>query len=76
MEIPRHWRLKAQRYRLEGSTCPNCGQPILPPRPVCPHCSVKQEQIVDRIILVLLPSLTLSDVEAHIGDRIIERLIA
>ena len=26
MEISRHWRLKAQRYRLEGSFCPVCGQ--------------------------------------------------
>ncbi len=26
MEVPHHWRLKAQRYRLEGSTCPICGQ--------------------------------------------------
>jgi uncharacterized OB-fold protein len=35
MEIPRHWRLKTQRYRLEGSTCPICGRPTFPPRPVC-----------------------------------------
>jgi uncharacterized OB-fold protein len=39
MEIPRHWRLKAQRYRLEGSTCPICGRLTFPPRPVCPHCA-------------------------------------
>jgi uncharacterized OB-fold protein len=39
MEIPRHWRLKAQRYRLEGSACPMCGQHAFPPRPVCPHCT-------------------------------------
>ena len=38
MEIPRHWRLKAQRYRLEGPTCPQCGQFIFPPRPVCTKC--------------------------------------
>jgi uncharacterized OB-fold protein len=41
MEIPRHWRLKAQRYRLEGSVCPVCGQVTFPPRPVCPHCTAK-----------------------------------
>jgi len=69
MEIPRHWRLKAQRYRLEGSTCPNCGQPIFPHRPVCPHCIAKRD------IPVLLPLPTLIDVKAHIGDRIMERLI-
>ena len=37
MEIPRHWRLKAQRYRLEGSICPICGQLAFPPRLVCSH---------------------------------------
>jgi uncharacterized OB-fold protein len=37
MSIPRHWRLKAQRYHLEGSICLICGQPTFPPRPVCPH---------------------------------------
>ena len=39
MEIPRHWRLKAQRYRLEGSACPICGKLSFPPRPVCPDCT-------------------------------------
>lgn len=42
MEIPRHWRLKAERYRLEGSACPNCGQLTFPPRPVCTRCCVEQ----------------------------------
>jgi uncharacterized OB-fold protein len=45
MEIPRHWRLKAQRYRLEGSVCPNCGQPSFPPRLVCAHCVAQAAQI-------------------------------
>ena len=39
MEIPRHWRLKAQRYRLEGSACPICGRLTFPNRPVCPYCT-------------------------------------
>jgi hypothetical protein len=39
MEVSRHWRLKAQRYRLEGSACPTCGQVNFPPRRVCPHCA-------------------------------------
>ena len=47
MEITRHWRLKAQRYRMEGSICSICGQPIFPPRPVCPHCTVEPEPIAD-----------------------------
>jgi len=46
MEIPRHWRLKAQRYQLESSACPNCEQPIFPPRPVCPYCHAQSKLIV------------------------------
>jgi len=41
MEIPRHWRLKAQRYRLEGSACPGCGVFNFPPRRVCPYCAAR-----------------------------------
>jgi uncharacterized OB-fold protein len=41
MEIARHWRLNAQRYRLEGAACPICGQLTFPPRPVCPCCSAQ-----------------------------------
>lgn len=32
------WRLKGQRYRLEGEACPHCGQAIFPPRDICPGC--------------------------------------
>jgi uncharacterized OB-fold protein len=45
MEIPRHWRLKAQRYRLEGSTCPTCGRLTFPPRPVCAQCHCAAQPI-------------------------------
>lgn len=38
MEIPRHWRLKQQRYSLVGETCPHCDAKIFPPRDVCPAC--------------------------------------
>ena len=38
MEVPRHWRLKKQRYALVGETCPHCGAKIFPPRDVCPEC--------------------------------------
>ena len=38
MEIPRHWRLKQQRYCLVGEVCPHCDQKIFPPRDVCPEC--------------------------------------
>ncbi|MDT8898502.1 MAG: Zn-ribbon domain-containing OB-fold protein [Thermanaerothrix sp.] len=38
MEIPRHWRLKQQRYALVGEVCPHCNEKIFPPRDVCPYC--------------------------------------
>ncbi len=41
MEIPRHWRLKEQRYKLVGNVCPQCATKIFPPRPVCPNCGAQ-----------------------------------
>ncbi len=38
MEIPRHWRLKQQRYGLVGEVCPHCQVKVFPPRDVCPNC--------------------------------------
>jgi hypothetical protein len=38
MEVPRHWRLKQQRYRLIGEQCPHCDFKIFPPRDICPRC--------------------------------------
>ena len=38
MEIPRHWRLRKQRYGLVGEICPHCETKIFPPRDVCPEC--------------------------------------
>lgn len=38
MDIPRHWRLKKQRYRLVGEICPSCDAKVFPPRDICPEC--------------------------------------
>ena len=38
MEIPRHWRLRKQRYSLVGEVCPHCEAKLFPPRDVCPEC--------------------------------------
>ena len=38
MEVPRHWRLRQQRYALVGEVCPHCNARLFPPRDVCPHC--------------------------------------
>jgi uncharacterized OB-fold protein len=46
MEISRNWRLKNQRYRLEGTVC-SCGHKSFPPRKICPECkSNPQEPLV------------------------------
>jgi hypothetical protein len=74
MEIPRHWRLKAQRYRLEGSRCRTCGQRMFPPRPACPHYT-QRKQIVGAALPILLTSTGLMAIEARIGYEITERTI-
>jgi uncharacterized OB-fold protein len=38
MDVPRHWRVKTQRYALIGEECPGCHSKIFPPRDVCPDC--------------------------------------
>jgi ribosomal protein L40E len=53
MEISRHWRLKAQRYRLKGAICSSCGAFIFPPRPVCKKCQYTAQTV--RIINWALP---------------------
>ena len=42
MEVPRHWRLKKQRYALVGNQCPVCEEKIFPPRDICPRCGGKK----------------------------------
>ncbi len=38
MDLARNWRLRHQRYKLEGVCCEACDAKIFPARPVCPHC--------------------------------------
>ncbi|MGB8981463.1 MAG: zinc ribbon domain-containing protein [Anaerolineales bacterium] len=75
MEIPRHWRLKAQRYRLEGSICPTCGQLTFPPRPVCPHCTAQPLRIDTCGPSVLTTSIGTTGIESYIPYEFIERMI-
>ena len=42
MDIPRCWRLRNQRYRLEGTECAECGAKSFPPRCVCANCKSEQ----------------------------------
>ena len=44
MEIPRHWRLRKERLRMEmGYSCGMCGQVFTQDRPVCPQCGLHFE---------------------------------
>lgn len=38
MDIPRHWRLRKQRYALVGEVCEHCQAKVFPPRDLCPEC--------------------------------------
>ncbi len=38
MDIPRHWRLRQQRYGLVGEVCGHCDAKVFPPRDLCPEC--------------------------------------
>jgi len=38
MDIPRHWRLRKQRYGLVGEVCEHCHAKVFPPRDICPSC--------------------------------------
>lgn len=38
MDIPRHWRLKKQRYALVGEVCDHCDAKLFPPRDICLDC--------------------------------------
>jgi uncharacterized OB-fold protein len=37
-KVVHDWRLRGQRYRLEGEICPHCSHKIFPPRDICPEC--------------------------------------
>ena len=45
MQVPRHWRLKAERYNLIGETCDNCGVKLFPPRDVCLECEAPAQEL-------------------------------
>ena len=71
MEITRHWRLKAQRYRLEGFVCRICAQFLFPPRKVCPFCADKMWLNTDWIFLVM----NCNYIELHIKNEFTEKMI-
>jgi uncharacterized OB-fold protein len=42
MNLPQMWRLRDQRYRLEGAQCTNCGERLFPKKELCPTCRREQ----------------------------------
>ena len=46
MEIPRHWRLRKQRYSMVGGVCPQCDAKLFPMRNVCPHCGHGANELI------------------------------
>jgi uncharacterized OB-fold protein len=76
MEIPRHWRLKAQRYRLEGSVCSICGQFIFPPRPICVQChyAIQLVRIAGEGFPILPTMVGSTQIELHVRYQITERM--
>ena len=55
MEIPRHWRIRKQRYQLAGEICNQCGTAMFPSRAVCPSCARRTRQENQAEILIALP---------------------
>jgi len=74
MEVARHWRLNAQRYRLEGSMCPVCGQLFFPPRPICPDCHRQAAPSAGGGLSAIPASIGLADIRAHLSRQFAERL--
>ncbi len=75
MEIPRHWRLNAQRYRLQGSVCPICGQARFPPRPACPRCMLQVRSVADARVPLTSNSAFIAEFSGHVHHQVIESTI-
>ena len=59
MEIPKHWRLRKQRYALEGNECLRCKEPVFPPRPTCPECA--SHAMIEALTAVDVPEADVED---------------
>ncbi len=73
MEIARHWRLKAQRYRFQGSICPVCGQVNFPPRPACRQCGHVPGRRAG-LEAVLPTAFRMAEAEARHDREFVERM--
>lgn len=75
MEVPHHWRLKAQRYRLVGSICPICGQVSSPPHQVCAHYSVQSERIANGELSVFQIPISITGIDSRTRYQFADRMI-
>jgi len=70
MEVPRHWRLKQQRYCLVGEICPHCDAKIFPPRDICPRCGGEVGQRVKSTGKGRIYSYSvIGDIEQRVGVK-------
>lgn len=46
MIVPRHWREKPERYRMEAGKCNKCEAIHFPSRLVCPECGARSFETV------------------------------
>jgi hypothetical protein len=74
MENPRHWRLRAQRYRLEASSCPVCRRLFFPPRLLCTHYIVRPAPLIDNGLPVPSTAVGITPRELSLGCRLTERI--
>ncbi len=47
LNIPSHWRLLPERYRLIGGYCEECGYKTFPKQKICPKCGSKRIKSVE-----------------------------
>lgn len=76
MDIPRYWRLRNQRYRLEGTKCKQCGAISFPPRIICPDCKSAHMESYELIGLGKVYSYTIIHQAPDIFDKNIPYAVA
>ena len=75
MDIARQWRLRRQRYRLEGTLCPDCGQVAFAPRPACPTDSALLMGLRNWNASDVTPAAVVPNVETPLRLRAQERAV-
>ncbi len=75
MEIPRNWRLRAERLRFElGFSCGMCGAIYTQDRPVCPECGLNYDSgkfvgALGEQFITLMSEVLYALTKAELGDE-------